>query len=103
MSPRQISRVRERRGSPHPEAALNLDGRTRQGSWSTYLVGHWDRKNLNGVRNRGTAKPADNNLDSHAIEGGLRVQSGSITLQGNAYTGKAMAHQFAHIIQFGDI
>jgi hypothetical protein len=31
------------------------------------------------------------------------VQSGALTLHGNAYTGKAMAHQFAHIIQFGDI
>jgi hypothetical protein len=90
-------------GSPQLEGAVNLDGRFREGTWSAYLVGHWDRKDLNGVRNRGTEKPADNNLDSHAIEGGLRVQSGSITLQGNAYTGKAMAHQFAHIIQFGDI
>jgi len=90
-------------GSPQLEASLNLDGKFREGTWSTYLVGHWDRKDLNGVRTRGTAKPADNNLDSHAVEGGLRVQSGSITLQGNAYTGRAMAHQFAHIIQFGDI
>ena len=90
-------------GSPQLEAALNLDGSFGEGSWSTYIVGHWDRKNLNGVRPRGTPKPTDNNLDSHVVEGGLRVQSGAITLQGNAYTGKAMGHQFAHIIQFGDI
>jgi len=90
-------------GSPQLEGSLNLDGRFRQGTWSTYVVGHWDRKDLNGVRVRGSAKPADNNLDSHAVEGGLRLQSGILTLQGNAYTGKAMAHQFAQIIQFGDI
>jgi len=90
-------------GSPQLEGALNIDGKFRAGTWSAYAVGHWDRKNLNGVRARGTPKPADNNLDSHMFEGGLRVQSGVITLQGNAYSGKAMAHQFAHIIQFGDI
>jgi hypothetical protein len=58
---------------------------------------------LNGVREAGTAKPAENNIDGQVVEGGLRVQSGVITLQGNAYTGKAMGQQFAHIIQFGDI
>jgi hypothetical protein len=90
-------------GSPQLEGALNLDGKFGEGSWSGYVVGHWDRKNLNGVRARGAPEPAENNLDSHVVEGGLRVQSGVITLQGNAYTGKAMAHQFAHVIQFGDV
>ena len=90
-------------GSPQLEAAVNLDGRFGGGSWSTYIVGHWDRKDLNGVRAEGAPEPAENNLDSHAVEGGLRIQSGVITLQGNAYTGKAMGHQFAHVIQFGDI
>jgi hypothetical protein len=90
-------------GSPQLEAALNLDGKFGAGSWSTYVVGHWDRKDLNGVRPKGAPEPAENNLDSHVFEGGVRIQSGIITLQGNAYTGKAMGHQFAHIIQFGDI
>jgi hypothetical protein len=90
-------------GSPQLEGALNLDGRFTGGSWSAYVVGHWDRKNLNGVRPKGTPKPPENNLDSWVAEGGLRVHSGVITLQGNGYTGKAMGHQFAHIIQFGDI
>ena len=90
-------------GSPQLEASLDLEGRFRGGTWRTYLVGHWDRKDLNGVREAGTAKPAENNIDGQVVEGGLRVQSGVITLQGNAYTGKAMGQQFAHIIQFGDI
>jgi hypothetical protein len=90
-------------GTPQLEAALNLDGRFAAGSWGTYLVGHWDRKDLNGVRTEGTPEPPENNLDSWAIEGGLRVQSGIITLHGNAYTGKAMGHHFAHVIQFGDV
>ena len=90
-------------GSPQLEASLNLDGKFRGGSWSTYIVGHWDRKDLNGVRAEGSPEPAENNLDGHVVEGGLRIQSGVITLQGNAYTGKAMGHQFANLIQFGDI
>lgn len=90
-------------GTPQFEAALNVDGKMASGTWSTYVVGHWDRKDLNGVRARGTPKPPDNNLDSRVIEGGLKVQSGIITVQGNAYGGRAMGHQFANIIQFGDI
>ena len=90
-------------GTPQLEAALNLDGTFSRGSWSGYLVGHWDRKDLNGVREEGTPEPAENDLDSWAVEGGFRVQSGIITLHGNAYSGKAMGHQFAHVIQFGDI
>jgi hypothetical protein len=90
-------------GTPQLEAALNLDGRLTGGTWGAYLVGHWDRKDLNGVRNEGSPEPPENNLDSWAVEGGMRLQSGAITLHGNAYTGKAMGHQFAHVIQFGDI
>jgi len=90
-------------GTPQFEASLNIDGKLPTGSWSTYIVGHWDRKDLNGVRPRGTPSPVDNNLDGRMIEGGLKVQSGVITLQGNAYGGRAMGQQFAHIIQFGDI
>lgn len=90
-------------GTPQLEAALNLDGRLSHGTWGLYMAGHWDRKNLNGVRNEGTPEPPENNLDSWAVEGGARVQSGAITLHGNAYRGKAMGHQFAHVVQFGDI
>jgi hypothetical protein len=90
-------------GTPQFEGALNLDGSFRAGTWGAYLVGHWDRKDLNNVREEGAPEPAANDLDSWAVEGGLRFQSGAITLHGNAYRGKAMGHQFAHVIQFGDI
>ena len=55
-------------GSPQLEASLNLDGKFRGGNWSTYIVGHWDRKDLNGVRAEGTPEPAENNLDGHVVE-----------------------------------
>lgn len=90
-------------GTPQFEGALNLDGRLSGGTWGAYVVGHWDRKDLNGVRPVGAPEPEENNLDSWALEGGLRLQTGMLTLHGNAYTGRAMAHQFAHVIQFGDI
>ena len=90
-------------GTPQFEAALNLDGAFGAGSWGAYVVGHWDRKDLNGVRVDGAPEPPDNDLDSWAMQGGLRVQSGAITLHGNVYRGQAMGHHFAHVIQFGDI
>ena len=90
-------------GTPQLEGALQLDGRFPGGTWGGYIVGHWDRKNLNGVRAEGAPEPPEDDLDSWAVQGGLRLTSGVITLHGNAYTGKAMAHHFAHVIQFGDI
>lgn len=90
-------------GTPQLEARINLEGRLDPGSWGLYLVGHWDEKDLNSVRPRGSPEPPENNLTSTALEAGARVQAGALTVHGNAYTGKAMGHQFAHIVQFGDI
>jgi hypothetical protein len=90
-------------GTPQLEARLNLDGRVGAGTWGAYVVGHWDRKDLNNVRAQGAPEPAENNLDSWAVEAGGRVASGALTVLGNAYTGKAMGHHFGQIIQFGDI
>ena len=90
-------------GTPQLEAAFNLDGRLSAGTWGAYVAGHWDRKDLNGVRDEGAPEPPENELESWAVEGGARLQSGVITLHGNAYRGKAMGHHFAHVIQFGDI
>jgi hypothetical protein len=36
------------------------------------------------------------------IELGANTTQGDLTLQGNAYIGKAMAHHIAQIVQFGD-
>jgi hypothetical protein len=90
-------------GTPQLEARFNLEGSLDPGTWGVYLVGHWDEKDLNNVRPRGSPEPPDNNLTSTAFEAGARVQTGALTVHGNAYTGKAMGHQFAHIVQFGDI
>jgi hypothetical protein len=90
-------------GTPQFEARLNVDGQIEGGTWGFYAVGHWDQKDLNNVRPEGAPEPEENDLDSWALQAGARYQSGAFTLHGNAYTGQAMAHHFAHIIQFGDI
>ena len=90
-------------GTPQLEARLNLEGTMSPGSWNAYVVGHWDQKDLNNVRPRGSPDPGENDLTSSAFEAGARLQTGAFTVHGNAYTGKAMGHQFAHIVQFGDI
>jgi hypothetical protein len=90
-------------GTPQFEARFNVDGQMEGGSWGFYAVGHWDQKDLNNVRPEGAPEPEENDLDSWALEGGARYQRGAFTLHGNAYAGRAMAHHFAHVIQFGDI
>jgi hypothetical protein len=90
-------------GTPQLEARLNLEGSLNPGSWGAYVVAHWDEKDLNNVRPRGSPDPAENNLTSTAFEAGARLQTGALTIHGNAYSGTAMGHHFAHIIQFGDI
>ncbi len=57
--------------------------------WSAYLVGHVDNK-------------VNPNISSYMIELGANTTRGDLTLQGNAYYGKGMAHHIAQIVQFGD-
>ena len=90
-------------GSPQLEARIDLDGRTAAGhAWGTYLVGHWDRKDLGGLAPNENPV-GDANLESWAVQAGARLSGPRFTLHGNAYTGVAMAHQFGQILQFGDI
>jgi len=56
--------------------------------WSAYLVGHVDNK-------------VSPNIKSYMIELGANTTRGDLTLQGNAYYGKGMAHHIAQIVQFG--
>ena len=90
-------------GTPQLEARLNIEGSLTPGTWGAYVVAHWDEKNLNNVRPRGTPEPPDDDLTSTALQAGARIQTGALTIHGNAYTGKAMGHHFAHVVQFGDI
>lgn len=86
---------------PQLQARLDFTGRTEGITWGSYLVGHWDRKDLSGV---GPAVPgADDELTGRAIEIGARLAPGPLTLHGNAYWGRAIAQQIAQLLQFGDI
>jgi hypothetical protein len=90
-------------GLPQFEARLDLGGGGSPATWGVYLVGHVDQKDLNGFRLEGEPELPDNDLTGWAFEGGANLISGALTLSGNAYVGRAMGHQFAHLIQFGDI
>ncbi len=84
---------------PQVEGRFDWSGKTRTGTWGTYVVGHWDKKDLSGA---GT-KSAKDSLSAWAGEVGAKVASGAFSVQGNAYTGKAIGQQFGQISQFGDI
>ena len=85
-------------GTPQLEARLDVSGRAGAGgTWALYVAGHYDRKDLDGA---GADLPEIEDLTSWAAEAGARIAPGSFTLQGNAYYGKAMGHQFGNIIQF---
>lgn len=79
-----------------PQLEARLDWSTKK--WSTYVVGHWDRKNLSGA-----GATANDKLTGYAGEVGAKVTSGPFMIQGNAYTGKAIGQQFGQISQFGNI
>ena len=57
--------------------------------WGAYLVAHVDNK-------------VDPALKSYMVELGANTTRGDLTIQGNAYIGKGMAHHIAQIVQFGD-
>ena len=57
--------------------------------WGAYLVAHVDNKVNPGIK-------------SHMVELGANTTRGDLTLQGNVYIGKGMAHHIAQIVQFGD-
>jgi len=74
------------RGSPQLEARLDRIGRNS----GMYVVGHVDSK--------------DNPyITSWALQVGGNLTRGDLSLNANAHVGQAMAHQFAQIIQFGEI
>ena len=86
-------------GWPQFEGRLNLGGKSGNATWSVYLVGHWDRKDLSGVNANGA--PGD--LTGSIGELGAKLQLGGFLVQGNVYTGKACGQQFCSLAQFGDI
>jgi hypothetical protein len=87
--------------SPIPQAEGRLDASGTAGvtRWSTYIVGHYDRKDLSG-----TAADEDGDaLTGSAVQVGGRVAHRALTVQGNAYAGRAIGQQFGQLTQFGDL
>jgi len=85
---------------PQFEARFNASGKFGEGStWSAYLVGHIDEKDLSGA---GVSEPNDK-VTGSAVEIGAKFQLGDFLVQGNAYSGHAIGQQFASINQFGRI
>jgi len=81
---------------PQVEARFDFGGK----GWSTYVVGHWDKKDLSGA---GIQHSGNDSLTGWAGEFGAKATSGPFMIQGNIYTGKAIGQQFGQISQFGDI
>lgn len=85
---------------PQLEARFDWSGKASSGStWSTYVAGHWDKKDLSGAGVNGS----NDSLTGWAGEVGAKVNAGPFMLQGNAYTGKAIGQQFGQLSQLGDI
>jgi hypothetical protein len=76
------------RGLPQVEARFDYSTPT----WAGYVVGHVDQKDIAGP-----------DLTSRALEVGFSTTRGDLAIAANGHYGKAMGHQFAQIVQFGDI
>jgi len=87
----------EASGKPQLEARVNFGKRGPSLSWTAYVVGHVDWKDTTAVGVTGK------DLTGTGFEVGANVTSGKFTLHGNAYTGKALGQQFAHITQQGNV
>jgi len=83
---------------PQVEGRVDFNGKSGTTTWNSYVVGHVDKKNLNGA---GAA--TTNSLTGWAVEAGGKVTAGPGVLQGNIYDGKAIGQQFGQLAQFGDI
>jgi len=87
---------------PQFEARFNVGGKHDEFSWSSYIVGHVDEKDLSGAGHSGGVVPTDK-LTGSAVEIGAKFQFGPVMLQGNAYTGHSIGQNFGMITQFGKI
>lgn len=76
------------RGLPQVEARFDYS----TARWSGYVVGHIDTKDIPGP-----------DLTSRMVEIGVTTTRGALSFAANGHYGKAMGHQFAQIVQFGNI
>ena len=86
-------------GAPQVELRANVGGKSGDMTWSTYIVGHVDRKDLSGAG----ASTHDDTLNGSAVEIGAKLQFGGLLIQGNGYAGHSIGQQFGAITQFGKI
>jgi len=85
---------------PQFEVRFNVGGKLgSMGTWSSYLVGHYDVKDLSGA---GASGPNDKLIGS-AVEIGAKFNIGPVLIQGNGYNGHSIGQQFGMITQFGRI
>jgi len=85
---------------PAFELRFNVGGKLgSMGTWGTYIVGHYDQKDLSGA---GASAPNDK-LTGSAVEIGAKFQIGPVLIQGNGYTGHSIGQDFGMITQFGKI
>ena len=85
---------------PQFELRANVGGKAGdKGTWSFYLVGHIDEKDLSGAG----ASTSNDKLTGSAVEIGAKFQLGPVLIQGNGYTGHAIGQQFGMLTQFGAI
>src|SRR5262249_6547050 len=86
--------------APQFELRANVGGKMGDiGTWTSYVVGHYDQKDLSGI---GADTPGDK-LVGGAVEIGAKFQIGPFMLQGNGYTGQSIGQNFGMITQFGRI
>lgn len=91
----------ETAGFPQMEGRVDLAGGGGDGwEWRAYGVAHVDRKDLSGTEPPNGER---DELTGWAFEGGGKIRMGPVTLHGNAYRGRALGQQVAHMTQFGDI
>lgn len=89
-------------GFPQVEGRLKLDGKVGDATWTAYVAGHWDRKDLSGWSAQ-AVPGADDTLDGYAAQLGGKFTLSPITFAFNAYTGKAIGNLLGQAVQFGDV
>lgn len=82
--------------SPQYELRGNVGGKLGKGTWSAYVVGHYDNKDLSGAN----ASAKNDKLTGSAYELGTKIQQGPVMFQGSFYSGHSIAQNFGALAQF---
>ncbi len=86
-------------GTPQFELRLNLDSKISESTtFKAYAVGHFDKKNLNGVNQDTTI-----DLTGTAAEIGASLTTHGFLIHGNFFTGKNIGHQFGALTQIQSV